>query len=86
MKINKKRKLLYFNIYKKHTLTHLSLLAYIWFTYCNSPFTVTAIIKIHIDMFKILQKTHLMSNNKYLSKIYILLRIIALLFNCAPSV
>ncbi len=43
-----------FNCYKKHTLTHLSLvvmpvLDYILFTHYNSPFTVTAIIKCKFD-------------------------------------
>ncbi len=42
------------NCYKKNTLTHLSLvirtvLAYILFTHYNSPFTVTAIIKLIFD-------------------------------------
>ncbi len=60
--------------------------ALIWFTHYNSPFTVTAIIKIHLCRFKILQKTHLISNNKYLSKMYILLEMIALLFDCTLSV
>ncbi len=43
-----------FNCYKKHTLTHLSLvirtvLAYILFTHYNNPFTITVIIKCIFD-------------------------------------
>ncbi len=61
MKINKEND--YSNCYKKHTLTHLSLirtaLAYIWFTHYNSPFTDTAIIKIHLYVgLKFHKRTH----------------------------
>ncbi len=52
------------NCYKKHTLTHLNLvistvLAYIWFTHYNSPFTVTAIIKIHLYVGLKFHKRHI---------------------------
>ncbi len=49
-------------------------------------FTVSAIIQIHLLVVLKFYMSHLLSNYKYFSKMYILVRVIALLFHCAPSV
>ncbi len=61
MKINNKEND-YFNCYKKHTLTHLSLvfstvLAYIWFTHYNK--SLYSIIKIHLYVGLKFHKRHI---------------------------
>ncbi len=79
---------LHFNCYKKHTLTHLSLVIKTASATFDLPITIVPLQllllcyhkKTPLCMLKILQKAHLMSYKECLSKMHIWLR------NCAPSV